>query len=97
MKLTKRQLKRIIREEKRNILESKMGEVWYECMDALFNMALDNGYVCCLCASKAIAQWGEEATMNDCCQLISDCCEDGMLTPMAHPQMPQITVYAAID
>ena len=54
MKLSKRQLKKIIREEKQKLNEGQMAEKWYACMDYLFNIALTNGYVCHLCASKAI-------------------------------------------
>ena len=98
MKITKRQLKRMIREEKQKLNEGQMGELWYQCMDSLFEMALDNGFVCCLCAAKAIESSGQgPADMDTCCQLISDCIDDGMLSPIPHPQMPQVTVYAAID
>ena len=97
-KLTKQQLKRIIREEKRKLNEGAMGELWYSCMDSLFNMAMENGFVCCLCASKAIAETGQgPADMETCCQLIQDCCSDGMLTPIPHPSMKDVIVYAAID
>ena len=98
MRLTKKQLRTIIREEKQKLVEGKMGELWYQCMDTLFNMALDNDYVCCLCASKAIEQSGQgPADMETCCQLIQDCCDDGMLAPMPHPQMRDVIVYMAID
>ena len=98
MRLSKRQLKRIIREEKQKLTEGQMGQLWYECMDALQAMAMDNGYVCCLCASKAIEQSGQgPADMELCCQLIQDCCDDGMLASMPHPQMKDVTVYVAID
>ena len=98
MKLSKRDIKRIIREEKRKLHEGKMGELWYGCMDTLFDMAMENGYVCCLCASKAIEQSGQgPADMNLCCQLIQDCCDDGMLTSIPHPQMRDVVVYTAID
>ena len=98
MKLSKRQLRKIIREEKQKLQEGRMGELWYQCMDSLFNMAMDNGYVCCLCASMAIKESGQgPADMDLCCQLIQDCCDDGMLAPAAHPQMKDVIVYVAID
>ena len=75
-----------------------MGELWTGCMDSLFNMAMDNGYVCCLCAAKAIEQSGQgPADMATCCQLIQDCCDDGMLYPQRHPQLSDVIVYMAID
>ena len=83
MKITKRQLKRIIREEKIFLQEGRIKELWYECMEVLFEMALDNGYVCCLCASKALDKVGmgsQDAETS--LQLIADCIGDGMLAPM---------------
>ena len=98
MKLSKRQLKQIIREEKQKLQEGVMGELWVQCMDSLFHMAMDNGYVCHLCASVAIKECGQgPADMETCCQLIQDCIDDGMLAPMSHPQMRDVTVYVAID
>ena len=98
MKLSKRTLRRIIREEKQKLQEGKMGELWYTCMDTLVNMALDNGYVCCLCASEVIQRCGQgPADMETCCHLIQDCCNDGMLAPVPHPELRNVTVYVAID
>ena len=98
MKITKTQLKRIIKEERIKLQESKTGEVWYQCMDNLFQMALENGYVCHLCASKAYEQCGQgPADMEICCQLIQDCCDDGLLAPMKHPKHFNVWVYVAID
>ena len=98
MKITKRQLKRIIREEKQKLTEGQMGQVWYECMDALQAMAMDNGWVCCLCASKAIEQSGHgPADMEICLELIQDCCDDGLLSPQRHPKHDNCMIYVAID
>lgn len=101
MKITKTQLKRIIREEKQKLVESRMGEMWYKCMDTLQAMAMDlngDGYVCCLCASKAIEQCGMgPADTSTCCELIQDCIDDGMLMAIKHPECPAVTVYVAID
>jgi len=98
MKITKRQLKRIIREEKISLQEGRAEELWYECMDALFEMALDNGYVCCLCASKTLDKVGMGShDAETSLQLIADCIGDGMLAPMPHPEHAQVTVYMAID
>ncbi len=85
---------------KRNkvISEGKMGDVWYQCMDALQVMAIDNGYVCCLCASKAIEQHGQgPADAETCLQLIQDCCDDGMLSPQRHLELDNVMIYVAID
>jgi len=98
MKITKRQLKRIIREEKISLQEGQTGELWYECMDALFEMALDNGYVACCCATKALDKVGMGShDAETSLQLIADCIGDGMLAPMPHPEHAQVTVYMAID
>lgn len=98
MKLSKRVLRQIIREEKQKLQEGRMGELWSVCMDNLFQTALDNGYVCCLCAANAITQAGMPSPdMETCCQLIQDCCDDGMLAPLQHPSMRNVTVYTAID
>ena len=98
MKITKRQLKRIIREEKQKLSEGQMGELWYQCMDTLQAMALENGMVCCLCASQAIEQSGQgPADMQACLDLIQDCCDDGMLAPQRHPTLSDVMVYIAID
>jgi len=98
MKLSKRVLRQIIREEKQKLQEGRMGEIWYQCMDNLFQMALENGYVCHLCASKAYEQCGQgPADIEICCRLIQDCCDDGMLAPLQHPTMRNVTVYTAID
>jgi len=98
MNITKRQLKQIIREEKQKLNEGAMGEIWYECMDALQAMAMENGYVCCLCASKAIEQSGHgPADMELCLQLIQDCCDDGLLSPQRHLEHTDCMIYVAID
>lgn len=97
MKITKRQLKELIREEKQKLAEGKMGQVWYECMDALQAMAMEN-YVCCFCASMVIEQCGMgPADMSICCNLIQDCIDDGLLMAVPHPDFPAVTVYVAID
>jgi len=97
MKITKRQLKQLIREEKQKLAEGQMGQVWYECMDALQAMAMEN-YVCCLCASKALEQCGQgPGDMSTCCQLIQDCIDDGLLMAVPHPKCSDVTVYVAID
>ena len=98
MKITRKQLKRIIREEKISLQEGRMGEYWYECMDALFEMALDNSYVACCCASKVLDKAGMDShDAETSIQLIADCIDDGMLAPMPHPEYAQVTVYMAID
>ena len=98
MRLTKRQLRRIIREEKQKLDEGYVGQLWGECQNALFEMAMDNGYVCCKCAAAAIEKTGQgPADMELCCQLIQDCCDDGLLAPFPHPRMKDVTVYMAID
>lgn len=99
MKITKRQLKQLIREEKQKLTEGKVGQVWYECMDALQAMAMEEPFhVCCLCASKAIEQCGMgPADMSTCCNLIQDCIDDGLLMAVPHPDCPSVTVYVAID
>ena len=71
---------------------------WYECMSTLQGMAIDNGMVCCLCASKAIEQCGQgPADMKTCLQLIQDCCDDGMLSPQRHLELDNVMIYVAID
>ena len=99
MKITKRQLRKIIREEKQKLNEGQMAEQWYGCMDGLFEMALMNGYVCHLCASKAINNYSNQgpADMETCSQLIQDCIDDGMLTSAPHPKLKDVIVYMAID
>ena len=98
MKLSKRKLKQIIREEKQKLQEGYMGELWTQCQDELFAMAMENGYVCSSCACKCIESVGQgPGDMETCLQLIQDCCDDGMLSPMPHPTMRSVTVYVAID
>ena len=101
MKISKRKLRRIIKEEKAKLQEGAMGQMWYECMDELFNMALNSndGFVCCFCASKAMEMCGagHSVDMETCCQLIQDCIDDGLLMAIPHPRMRSVTVYAAID
>ncbi len=87
-----------VNQEKKVISEGAMGQLWYECMDALQAMAMDNGYVCCLCASKAIEQCGQgPADMELCLQLIQDCCDDGLLSPQRHLKHGNCMIYVAID
>ena len=99
MRLSKRQLKRIIREEKQKLTEGQMGQKWYECMDALQAMAMDNYLVDILKdASNAIEQCGMgPADESTCCNLIQDCIDDGLLMAVEHPECPAVTVYVAID
>ena len=84
--------------ENKNISEGRVKELWYECMDELVEMALDNGYVACCCASKALDKVGMGShDAETSLQLIADCIGDGMLAPMPHPKHAQVTVYMAID
>jgi len=103
MKITKRQLKKIIREEYarraarvHSINESAFDDVWLDCVEQLEAMASKNGYVCCHCAGQVYKQlFGEEADMETCVSLIQDCISAGILMPRRHPdpKMRDITVY----
>ena len=93
MKLSKRQLKRIIREEKRKINES-VKELYAECQNEVYAMAQENGYVCHLCVSQAVEMCGMgPADMHVCCKILEDCILSGMLKPGSCPNYPEITVY----
>ena len=93
MKLSKRQLKRIIREEKRRLNEG-MKELYGECQNEVYAMAQENGYVCHLCVSKAVEMCGMgPADMHLCCQILEDCILSGMLESGSCPKYPEVTVY----
>ena len=96
MKLSKRQLKRIIREEKRRLNEG-MKELYAECQNEVYAMAQENGYVCHLCVSKAAEMCGlGRVDMHLCCQILEDCILSGMLEPGSCPKYPEVTVYFPI-
>lgn len=93
MKLSKRQLKRIIREEKRRLNESE-NVLYGECQNEVYAMAKENGYVCHLCVSKAAEMCGMgPADMHLCCKILENCILSGKLRPGPCPMYPEVTVY----
>lgn len=94
MRITKRQIKRIIREEKHKLLREGMKELYGECQNEVYAMAQEQGYVCHLCVSKAVEMCGMgPADMHLCCQIIEDCILSGLLEPGSCPKYPEVTVY----
>ena len=91
MRITRSKLRRTIR---RVMREGRMKELYGECQNEVYAMAQTNGYVCCLCVSKAVETCGMgPADMQLCCQIIEDCILSGMLKPGKCPEYPEVTVY----
>lgn len=85
---------KVSRSKLRRILRESVKELYGECQNEVYGMAQDNGYVCCLCVSKAVEACGMgPADMDLCCQILEDCVLSGMLRAGKCPEYPEITVY----